>query len=127
VVWALDKEVYLRRFENSALVCACDQELWHDEQVSADEACLEPLAERLERVCPALARARVSRYWACLRTFTKDRLPLIGPDPRVQGLSWLAGLGGFGISTALAAGDLLSKTVADVQELGPFSPARLKS
>ncbi|WP_367123542.1 NAD(P)/FAD-dependent oxidoreductase [Streptomyces phytohabitans] len=50
----------------------------------------------------------VRARWAGLRTSTTDDTPVIGPDPEVPGLHWLAGLGGYGIQTAPAAGALLA-------------------
>jgi D-arginine dehydrogenase len=47
---------------------------------------------------------RVSYSWAGLRTFSPDRVPVVGFDPRVEGLFWCAGQGGYGIQTAPAMG-----------------------
>jgi D-arginine dehydrogenase len=55
--------------------------------------------ERLERATTLNVR-RVSRSWAGLRTFATDAVPVVGPDPRVDGLFWLAGQGGYGIKTS---------------------------
>lgn len=46
---------------------------------------------------------RVTHKWAGLRSFSPDRLPVYGFDPREQGFFWFAGQGGFGIQTAPAA------------------------
>jgi len=51
---------------------------------------------------------RVSRSWAGLRTFSPDRVPVVGFDPQVEGLFWCAGQGGYGIQTAPA----LARTAA---------------
>jgi D-arginine dehydrogenase len=51
---------------------------------------------------------RVSHSWAGLRTFSPDRVPVVGFDPNVAGLFWCAGQGGYGIQTAPA----LSRTAA---------------
>jgi D-arginine dehydrogenase len=45
---------------------------------------------------------RVNHSWAGLRTFSPDRVPVVGFDPRVEGLFWCAGQGGYGIQTAPA-------------------------
>jgi D-arginine dehydrogenase len=45
---------------------------------------------------------RVSRSWAGLRTFSADRVPVVGFDPQIKGLFWCAGQGGYGIQTAPA-------------------------
>jgi D-arginine dehydrogenase len=47
---------------------------------------------------------RVTHRWAGLRTFTPDRVPVVGPDPREPAFLWLAGQGGYGIQTAPAMG-----------------------
>jgi D-arginine dehydrogenase len=45
---------------------------------------------------------RVSHSWAGLRTFSPDRVPVVGFDPHVEGMFWCAGQGGYGIQTAPA-------------------------
>ncbi len=45
---------------------------------------------------------RVLKTWAGLRTFSKDRVPVIGFDPREPKFFWLAGQGGYGFQTAPA-------------------------
>lgn len=56
---------------------------------------------------------RVSHTWAGLRTFAPDRIPLIGFDPRVAGLFWLAGQGGVGVQTAPAVARLTAALVTN--------------
>jgi D-arginine dehydrogenase len=51
---------------------------------------------------------RINHSWAGLRTFTADRVPVVGFDPRTEGLFWCAGQGGYGIQTAPA----LARTAA---------------
>jgi D-arginine dehydrogenase len=51
---------------------------------------------------------RVSHSWAGLRTFAPDRAPVVGFDPRMEGLFWCAGQGGYGIQTSPA----LARTAA---------------
>ena len=48
----------------------------------------------------------VTRAWAGLRTFTRDRLPAVGRDTNVEGFVWLVGQGGAGIKTAPVLGAL---------------------
>lgn len=108
VVWAVDDEVYLRPDSGGVLASPCDEERWKAELPPTSEAGLELLAKKLARVAPRFADASVRRSWACLRTFAPDRAPAIGPDPRVQGLHWLAGLGGHGMTGGVAAGEVLA-------------------
>jgi D-arginine dehydrogenase len=58
--------------------------------------------DRIERVT-TLTISRVNRAWAGLRTFAPDRSPVIGFDPRIEGLFWFAGQGGYGFQLAPAA------------------------
>jgi glycine/D-amino acid oxidase-like deaminating enzyme len=38
---------------------------------------------------------------------------VIGPDPRLRGFAWCAGLGGHGVSTAVAVGEALADLALD--------------
>lgn len=70
---------------------------------------------------------RVERRWAGLRTFAPDRRPIYGLDPRVPGLFWCAGQGGFGIQTAPAAAKLAAALLlqrAPAIDPAPYLPAR---
>lgn len=55
--------------------------------------------------------AALERKWAGLRSFSPDRLPVYGFDPRAEGFFWFAGQGGFGIQTAPAAARLAAQLV----------------
>lgn len=68
----------------------------------------------------------VGRSWAGLRTSVADDTPVIGPAPDAPGFFWLAGLGGYGIQTAPAAGELLAALVTGSETpagTGEFTPA----
>lgn len=127
-VWALDDgEVYFRPESGGVLASPCDEVPWPPSLPPTDAGALETLAERLGQLAPALGLAAVRRAWACLRTFAPDRLPVIGADPRVEGLYWLAALGGSGMSVGVGAGELLAATVSgrDHPLAKAVSPARL--
>ena len=75
---------------------------------------------------------RLERKWAGLRSFARDRLPVIGRDPNVPEFFWLAGQGGFGIQTAPAvasmAGALLMDCVHNVPNANAddYAPGRFR-
>ena len=48
-----------------------------------------------------------------MRTFAPDELFVIGADPRLQGLYWVAGLGGHGITCAPILGAMAAEWVAE--------------
>jgi D-arginine dehydrogenase len=88
----------------------------------ADETPSEPCDARPEEADVARAIERVNlattlgirsvvTAWAGLRTFAADRVPVMGFDPDVPGLFWLAGQGGYGIQTAPALGRLAARVL----------------
>ena len=124
-VWSLDDEVYFRREGERVLASPCDETLWSARTPQAELQCLAPLATKLRGLDEGLGQAEVVRYWACLRTFAPDRRPVIGSDPRVRGVHWLAGLGGFGMTTGVAAGEILAQACIDSNTPPDFAPQRL--
>ena len=67
---------------------------------------------------------QVRHSWAGLRTFARDRTPVIGFDPCADGFFWLAGQGGHGIQIAPAAARLAASLIfkhqvpLDLEEAG---------
>jgi D-arginine dehydrogenase len=128
VVWRLEDEIYYRHQAQGLLASPCDETPWPAEQPPNDPAALPGLTQKLERLAPVLLNgALVRRSWACLRTFAPDRELVAGADARVQGLHWLAGLGGRGMSVATAAAELLVASVlgrAESPDHAALAPAR---
>jgi D-arginine dehydrogenase len=84
--------------------------------------------DRIEQVT-SMRIGRPSTPWAGLRTFSPDRSPVAGFDPRLPGFFWLGGQGGYGfqvsltlarIGAALIRGEALP---VDVVELGVTAQA----
>jgi glycine/D-amino acid oxidase-like deaminating enzyme len=96
---------------------------WADDMVLA-----EGLARYEERVTEPVTRLLTS--WAGLRTFSPDRVPVIGFDPEAAGFFWLAGQGGYGFQSAPAisryVADLIAGRAPDVSAatVAAVSPAR---
>lgn len=125
VVWRVDDTpTYFRPEAGGVLASPCDESEFAPGIPTVDESQLEQLAIKLQSLSPELADAQVRRVWACLRTMTEDREPVVGADARVQGLYWLAGLGGRGMTCGVAAGELLACTMVGLphplsRTLGP--------
>jgi len=126
-VWALGVEVYFRPESGGVLASPCDEVPWPPSLPPTDTSALEKLADRLAQLAPGLGLAALRRAWACLRTFAPDRVPVIGADPRLEGLYWLAAFGGSGMSVGVGAGELLAALVAghDHPLAATVGPARL--
>lgn len=59
----------------------------------------------LERITTINVK-RVRKSWTGLRTFVADRSPVVGYDELLPDFFWVAALGGYGIQTAPAVGQL---------------------
>jgi D-arginine dehydrogenase len=88
-------------------------------------------AARIEALC-ALEVKRIVRRWAGLRSFVADGIPVIGMDPESPGFFWAAGLGGYGVQTSPAVGQLSAEVILhgsprDGLRVNPaaFSPRRI--
>jgi glycine/D-amino acid oxidase-like deaminating enzyme len=134
-VWDLSRGFYLRPAGPGAggpdvdaglILCACDHEPRPPEDTRPAADAAARLAAALERVAPSLAHLPLGRTWAGLRTFTPDERFVVGRDPLAPSLVWASGLGGHGLTSALAVGELVARAVLDEADplLAPLSPAR---
>lgn len=127
-VWHNDLDVYFRPEGDGLLMSPCDAGPHPPQDPIVDQDVQQLLAEKVARAFPALAAARVTSGWACLRTFARDERFVIGRDPDVDGFVWVAALGGHGMTTSPAVGRLGAAAVCgqSSDELRYFSPARLR-
>jgi glycine/D-amino acid oxidase-like deaminating enzyme len=85
------------------------------------------LAAQAVALFPVLADARVQRAYRGFRPYCPDHLPVIGPDPRVDGLVHACGHEGAGIGLAPATALLVAECITGVPPsigLEAFSPLR---
>ncbi len=76
---------------------------------------------------PSLNQAEVRRTWSGLRPMTPDGLPILGAEPRLQGLWYATGHGRNGVLLAGLTGLLIKQLVSGeptAEDLAPFSPTR---
>ena len=105
-VWDVSHDIYFRPEGEGLLLCACDQTELTPGEPPVDESVKEILAAKIERFMPALNGVSISRSWAGFRTLTSDGRFVIGWDPQVENFFWVAGLGGHGMTTSAAVGEL---------------------
>jgi len=113
--WDTERSVYLRPDGTGVLASPCDEDPFPAgrEEPRVVPAARTLLAERLAAAFPRYGRFVVRRARAGLRTFAPDRRFVLGPDPRLRGFAWAAGLGGHGVSTAVAVGEAAADLVLD--------------
>jgi glycine/D-amino acid oxidase-like deaminating enzyme len=130
VIWIVGEEFYFRPESGGLLMSGCDTVKVTPEQGEiTDQNEVERIADKAAQWLPSLADARVARAWAGMRTFAPDDLFVIGPDSRLQGLYWVAGMGGHGITCAPVIGSLAADWIAEGKRSHPaaatLAPGRL--
>ena len=95
----VDEEFYFKPDAGRILASPADQTPSPPTDAAPEEIDVATAAWRIEQ-CSTIPVGRITHRWAGLRTFAPDKSPVIGLDPDVPGLFWLAGQGGYGIQTA---------------------------
>ena len=103
LVATVDEGFYFRPEGPNVLISPADETPSEPCDARPDEADVALAIDRVNRVTDLAIRSVVTT-WAGLRTFAPDRNPVVGFDPDVAGLFWLAGQGGYGIQTAPGVG-----------------------
>jgi D-arginine dehydrogenase len=124
ILWDESHGLYFRPESGGLLLSACDETDHAPGEPAVDPSTLEDLAEKLDRWMPCLADVSVRRAWAGLRTLTPDGDFVLGPDPRVNGFVWCAGLGGHGVTASAAVGCIAAEAVAGHRGPSAQAPVR---
>ncbi|WP_345430655.1 FAD-binding oxidoreductase [Actinoallomurus vinaceus] len=88
---------------------------------------LRRLARQAIRLFPVLGDVAAIRAYCGFRPYCPDHLPVIGPDPRADGLIHACGHEGAGIGLAAATGHLIAQSLTGARpdlDLAPFRPDR---
>jgi D-arginine dehydrogenase len=96
-----DEQFYFKPDAGRLLVSPADETPDKPGDAQPDELDIAICVDRIEAALDMEIR-RISHRWAGLRTFSRDRVPVVGFDLHVEGLFWCAGQGGYGIQTAPA-------------------------
>ena len=122
-------EFYCRPEGGGFLLCACDITDVDPERYDVDVEVRRLIASKASRYLPDLRDARAAHFWCGVRTLTEDGRFAIGPDPDVEGLFWVAGLGGSGMVCSAEVGRLAAEGLmgssSDEDVMEALSPARL--
>jgi len=96
-----DEEFYFKPESGKLLVSPADETPSPPCDARPEDLEVALAIDRLVRACD-LEVHHVARRWAGLRSFVRDRSPVVGFDPRAENFFWLAGQGGAGIQTSPA-------------------------
>lgn len=106
----IEESLYFKPESGGLLVSPADETPCTPHDAFSEEIDIATGIARFEALTTVSVQ-RIASQWAGLRTFTPDRRPVLGHDPDVPGLFWLAGQGGFGIQTAFGMADLASRLI----------------
>jgi D-arginine dehydrogenase len=129
----LDEDFYFKPDAGRLLVSPADETPCEPADVQPEEIDIAWAMHHFEEATTVKVN-RVAKSWAGMRSFSPDRLPVIGAPPDNPRFFWLAGQGGYGILSSPALGALAASMLAqtDIPEgfgktsLDPalFSPGR---
>lgn len=130
-VWDVVEGLYFRSEGEGLLACACDEEATPPGVNAVREGAQAELRAKARQVQPALADLAIADSWAGQRTFAPDERFVLGWDPALPGVFWVAGLGGHGVTVApvvgaRAAERILSGSVSGAGDDRALSPARFR-
>ena len=103
IVSDIDETLYWKPEAGRLLVSPADETPIAPCDVQPEEMDIAEAVHRLE-TRTRLAVTRVVRKWAGLRSFVRDKTPVVGHAPEAPGFVWLAGQGGYGIQTSPSMG-----------------------
>jgi D-arginine dehydrogenase len=136
MVGDVEETFYIKPDAGLLLLSPADETPVQPGDVQPEDLDVAVAIDRLEQATGIEVR-RVVRTWAGLRSFVADRSPCVGFDQKQPGFFWHAALGGYGIQTAPALGELAAALVLgrDVDErlsaIGlearELSPSRLEA
>ncbi len=122
---------YAKPDAGALIVSPAEEHPMHPHDAWADDMVLaEGLARYEEMVTEPVAR--LLSNWAGLRTFSPDRVLVIGADPADPAFFWLAGQGGYGFQSCPAASQLAADLITGAKPDAPasliaaLSPARFQ-
>jgi glycine/D-amino acid oxidase-like deaminating enzyme len=129
MIFGPGEDWYAKPDAGALIVSPAEEDLMEPHDAWADDMVLaEGLARYEEMVTEPVTRLISS--WAGLRTFSPDRVLVIGPDAREPGFFWLAGQGGYGFQTCPAASRLAADLIGcrqpeiEADLVAQLSPAR---
>ena len=120
IVWDDDASFYVRAQGDEWWASCCDVvdvEGPPTGEYPVDQDTVRRVTSMFADHVPRAAPPRVVRAWSGYRDLTPDDRPILGPDHRIEGLHWCAGLGGHGMTIGLAAARAAARLV-----LGGGSP-----
>ncbi len=108
----IDEDFYMKPDAGRLLASPADATPCEPTDVQPEEIDIAWAAHYIEEATTIPVK-RIFKSWAGLRSFSPDRLPVIGASSSRPDFFWLAGQGGFGILTSPALGTLAAHLLTE--------------
>ncbi len=108
----VDEDFYFKPEGGQFLASPADETPMEPHDVRPEEIDVAAGIERIQAATTLTIR-HVRSAWAGLRSFVRDRDPVVGMDAECPGFFWLAGQGGFGIMTSPAMARAATALIVD--------------
>ncbi len=99
----VDEQFYFKPEAGKFLGSPADETPVEPQDIQPEELDIAIAADRIEKAI-TFKISRIQRRWAGLRSFVKDKTPVVGFAPDAEGFFWCAGQGGYGIQTSPTMG-----------------------
>ena len=129
VVVSVSENWYAKPQSGMLIVSPADEDLVEPHDAWPEDMVLAQGLHRFEQFM-AIEVKRIESSWAGLRTFVKDRNPVVGFSEQAPGFFWLAGQGGYGIQTAPVLAQISCDLILNAEQqwpvelIGSLSPER---
>ncbi len=110
----IEEDFYFKPDAGQLFVSPADETPMDPHDAWPDEMDIAYAAHHLSE-CSTLDITHVAHSWAGLRSFSPDRLPVIGYSADVPDFFWLAGQGGYGIQTSPAVAQLATQALLNAR------------
>ncbi len=129
-VWDISHNFYFRPVNKDLLLSPCDKtfEKNGNRLEKVNPAMKKILSQKLAGFSTPAGKVRFGKAKSGLRSMVPDGRFVIGEDPKREGFFWVTGLGGHGVTTCFAVGELAANLIlkreVDSQLAKALSPRR---
>jgi D-arginine dehydrogenase len=125
-VRSIDDLFYFTGESGGILLSPADETPVEPHDVQPEDEDIAIAIDRFEAITGATV-TRIRSRWAGLRTFARDRVPVVGFDREAPGFFWCVGQGGVGLQTSPAASEGAASIILGEQWPAGLTQAGLRA
>lgn len=121
--------IYVQQVPHGSFVMGIGEKEEPSFEIRSTWQFLEHITKELINLLPVMRDVRIVRQWAGLYDKSLDAAPILGPDPRVEGLYHQCGFSGHGFMIAPMCSRVMAQKIAGVPteiDISPLSVERFE-